>query len=147
MIAGLPDPTPTPDILRLIAELEEFKGRWQALGRLAPDRLTGLRRVATIESIGSSTRIKGAKLTDAEIDHLLGALAQKVEVEHRLDDLPPLAASLLQLARDRGRFTLRDAVTATSGNRNTIKVHLRRLVQEGRLRQAGRGRGTWYVPG
>jgi hypothetical protein len=41
-------------ILRLIASLDEFKGRWQAIGRLAPDRLSALRRVATIESVGSS---------------------------------------------------------------------------------------------
>lgn len=59
------------DLLRAIAEIDEFKGRWQALGSLAPDRLTALRQVATIESVGSSTRIEGAQLTDAEIDRLL----------------------------------------------------------------------------
>jgi Fic family protein len=64
----------TPEILRRVAELDEFKGRWQALGTLAPDRLSGLRRVATIESIGSSTRIEGARLTDAEVDRLLAGL-------------------------------------------------------------------------
>lgn len=63
--------TITPALLRLIAGLDEFKGRWQALGRLAPDRLSALRRVATIESVGSSTRIEGAKLSDAEVDRLL----------------------------------------------------------------------------
>ncbi len=31
--------TITPELLRIIAELDEFKGRWQALGSLAPDRL------------------------------------------------------------------------------------------------------------
>jgi hypothetical protein len=44
-----------PEILNLIAELDEFKGAWQALGTLASERLSALRRVATIESIGSST--------------------------------------------------------------------------------------------
>jgi hypothetical protein len=29
----------TPEILNLIAELDEFKGAWKALGSLAPDRL------------------------------------------------------------------------------------------------------------
>ena len=42
----------TPELLALIAELDEFKGAWRALGRLAPARLSGLLRVATIESIG-----------------------------------------------------------------------------------------------
>ena len=53
----------TPEILRLIAKIDEFKGAWRALGALAPDRLSALRRVATIESIGSSTRIEGGLLT------------------------------------------------------------------------------------
>ncbi len=63
-----------PDLLRLIAELEEFKGSWRALGRLAPERLSVLKRVATIESIGSSTRIEGSKLSDREIEALLSNL-------------------------------------------------------------------------
>ena len=54
----------TPEILALIAKLDEFKGAWRAaLGTLAPERLSALRRVATIESIGSSTRIEGENLT------------------------------------------------------------------------------------
>lgn len=61
----------TPGILRVIAEIDEFKGAWTALGRLAPERLDRLRRVATIESIGSSTRIEGARLTDQQVDKLL----------------------------------------------------------------------------
>ncbi len=339
---------PTPALLTLLAELDEFRGRWQAFGRGAPERLQGLRRVATIESIGSSTRIEGAKLSDVEVEHLLcgigrhsfasrdeqevagyaaamdlvfeswrelaltenhiqqlhgvllrhsprdehhrghyktlpnrveafdaagqsvgvilefaspfdtprlmqelvaatrsalelrehhallviavfvvrclaihpfldgngrlsrilttllllragyahvpfaslekvveankdayyrtlratqvapadatalgewmvfflrclaaqkDSLARKLEVGASLDEVSPLSVSLLHLARDRGRFTVRAAVTATGGNRNTIKAHVRRLVAEGRLRQAGRGRGTWYVPG
>lgn len=70
----------TPDILRLIAAIDEFKGAWRALGTLAPDRLSALRRVATIESIGSSTRIEGSRLTDREVERLLSNLAvQKFE--------------------------------------------------------------------
>src|SRR5579863_5262720 len=67
----------TPVILNLIAELDEFKGSWQALGTLAPDRLSALRRVATIESIGSSTRIEGSKLSDREVERLLSNLEIK----------------------------------------------------------------------
>ena len=78
------------DILNLIAQIDEFKGAWRALGTLAPERLFALRRVATIESIGSSTRI------------------------------------------------------ASLANRNTVKVHLRKLVETGRLTKHGVGRGVWY---
>ncbi len=67
----------TPDVLALIAELDEFKGAWRALGTLAPERLSALRRVATIESIGSSTRIEGSKLSDQEVERLLSNLEIK----------------------------------------------------------------------
>ena len=61
-------------ILSIVAELDEFKGRWEALGRLAPDALAALKRVATIESIGSSTRIEGSRLSDTEVEALLANL-------------------------------------------------------------------------
>jgi Fic family protein len=67
----------TPEILALIAEIDEFKGAWRALGTLAPERLSALRRVATIESIGSSTRIEGSKLSDREVERLLANLEIK----------------------------------------------------------------------
>ena len=64
----------TPEMLSLVAEIDEFKGAWRALGTLAPERLSALRRVATIESIGSSTRIEGSRLSDREVEHLLANL-------------------------------------------------------------------------
>jgi Fic family protein len=67
----------TQEILALVSEIDEFKGAWRALGTLAPDRLSALRRVATIESIGSSTRIEGSKLSDREVERLLSNLQIK----------------------------------------------------------------------
>jgi len=62
------------DLLQLIAEIDEFKGKWQALKTMSPERLQQLRKVATIESVGSSTRIEGAKLNDAQVETLLSNL-------------------------------------------------------------------------
>ena len=67
----------TPELLALIAEIDEFKGAWRALGSLAPERLKALRRIATIESIGSSTRIEGSRLTDRDVERLLANLEIK----------------------------------------------------------------------
>lgn len=67
----------TPEILSLIAKIDEFKGAWRALGTLVPERLSALRRVATIESIGSSTRIEGSKLSDREVEQVLANLEIK----------------------------------------------------------------------
>jgi Fic family protein len=68
----------TPELLALLSEIDEFKGAWRLLGTLAPERLNALRRVATIESIGSSTRIEGSKLTDREVEHLLAKLVDRI---------------------------------------------------------------------
>lgn len=64
----------SPKILKLISELDEFKGSWSSLGQLAPDRLTSLKKIATIESVASSTRIEGVKLSDSEVKALLSGL-------------------------------------------------------------------------
>ena len=65
------------EMLDIISELDEFKGAWRALGTLAPERLSALRHVATIESIGSSTRIEGSKLSDRDVERLLANLEIK----------------------------------------------------------------------
>lgn len=64
----------TQELLALLSEVDEFKGAWRALSTIAPERLNALRHVATVESIGSSTRIEGSKLTDREVERLLGSL-------------------------------------------------------------------------
>lgn len=65
----------TPELLGLIAEIDEFKGAWKALRTLAPERLSALRQVAAIESVGSSTRIEGSKLSDSEVERLLSNIS------------------------------------------------------------------------
>jgi Fic family protein len=72
-----------PGLVKLIAEIDEFKGRWEAFKTLSPDRLGALRKVATIESIGSSTRIEGAKLSDAEVEDLLSRAASNKSFKTR----------------------------------------------------------------
>ena len=74
LFSTTPKLTITAEMLTLIAELDEFKGTWRAISTLAPERLAALRKVATIESIGSSTRIEGARLTDREVEALLSRL-------------------------------------------------------------------------
>jgi len=61
----------SPEIVRLIGEIDEFKGAWKSYSLLEPERLRFLRKVATIESVGSSTRIEGSKLSDEAVEALL----------------------------------------------------------------------------
>lgn len=76
----------------------------------------------------------------------IAALEKKLEGEGRITKLAPLSQTLLLSARDRGALTVRDAERLTGANRNTIKQHLRQLVQQGALRREGAGKGSWYRP-
>jgi Fic family protein len=71
-------------------------------------------------------------------------LARRIERERILAALHPLDAELLELAHQHGRLTLAAAQEITGANRNTLKVHLKRLVASRRPRLLGRGRGSWY---
>ncbi|MCL2762437.1 MAG: Fic family protein [Treponema sp.] len=67
----------TAEMLVQIAELDEFKGVWTGFANLRPDQLKILKKVSTIESIGSSNRIEGNKLSDAEVEELLSRIDKK----------------------------------------------------------------------
>jgi Fic family protein len=72
------------------------------------------------------------------------SLARKIERERLMSALSALDEQLLDYARQHGRLTLTAAIALTHANRNTLKLHLRQLVQLGRLRLLGRGRSSWY---
>lgn len=58
-------------VLNLISQIDLYKGKWNSIERQENIYLKELRKIATIESIGSSTRIEGGTLTDKEIEELL----------------------------------------------------------------------------
>jgi len=116
---------PTNEVLLLISSIDEFKGEWRVVENIEPERLISLRRVATIESIGSSTRIEGAKLSDREVEALLGNLqsesfrsrdeeevagyAYVMETIHASwAGMPVTEGVVLQLHRDLLRYSSKD---------------------------------------
>ena len=137
----------TPAILSLIAAIDEFKGAWRAIGRIAPERLSALRRVATIESVGSSTRIEGATLSDREVERLLAnldvrAFASRDEQEvagyatvmetvfESADAIDLTENHLLQLHRDLLRFSDKDE--RHRGAYKTLPNHVEAFAADGR---------------
>lgn len=136
----------TPEILGLIARIDEFKGVWRAVGRIAPDRLSSLRRVATIESIGSSTRIEGARLSDREVERLLSnldiksfATRDEQEVAGYAEAMETVFSSfesidltenhIRQLHRDLLRHSLKDE--RHRGNYKTLPNHVEAFDPDG----------------
>ena len=57
--------------MQLIAAIDEYRGKWNVLEKRENRYLKELRKIATIESTGSSTRIEGGSMTDEEIQKLL----------------------------------------------------------------------------
>jgi Fic family protein len=96
----------TQEILKLIAEIDEFKGAWAAIGRISPERLSALRRVATIESIGSSTRIEGAKLSDQEVEQLLSGIEIKAFSNRDEEEVAGYAAVMEMIFESNSEITL-----------------------------------------
>ena len=67
--------TISPELQSLIDTINAFNDIWPTLKHtMAPEQLKRLQHIATIESIGSSTRIEGAKLSDREVEMLLSGL-------------------------------------------------------------------------
>ena len=82
---------------------------------------------------------------------LKALLQQKQRLEVKLErekllmgQLSELSIQIPELAKSRGRLTVREIVTITNANRNTIKKHLESLVKNNYLQQSGTGKGTWY---
>ena len=61
-------------MLSQIAEIEAFREAWTGFTRLRPEQLKALRKISTIESVGSSNRIEGNKLSDVEVEKLLSRI-------------------------------------------------------------------------
>lgn len=139
--------TITPEMLRLIAELEDFKGQWRMIRSLSPEKLTSLRKVATIESVGSSTRIEGSKLTNRQVEDLLGHLhisefktrdEQEVagyayvmdQVFDSFEQIPVTENMIGQLHRDLLRYSMKDE--RHRGNYKTLPNHVAAFDADGK---------------
>jgi Fic family protein len=74
-------------------------------------------------------------------------LYSKLEREKQIfSALPKFSSAIVDLAREHGRVTMADAIRLTGSNRNTLKLHFRKLVHQGQLQRHGMGAGVWYQP-
>ena len=73
-------------------------------------------------------------------------LAAKVKEEQSLRaSLPALSRQILELVKKRSEITVKEIEESTGANRNTIKVHVKKLAEQQYLRQVGQGRGARYM--
>jgi len=69
----------------------------------------------------------------------------KVERERLLvTKLPAAAMEILDHLKNHERITMAEAVALTGTSRNTLKGHIKKLVDQGLVEANGKGRGVWY---
>jgi Fic family protein len=78
------------------------------------------------------------------LNALTARLQQKLDVEVRSRELPPLQRAILATIREHGTGAASLLIASTGANRNTLKDNLRRLVERGLLERVGTKRGTFY---
>lgn len=63
----------TPDwkLVADLSQIDKFGGSWAAIERREAQSLKQLKSMATIRSVGASTRIEGSKMTDDEVEVLI----------------------------------------------------------------------------
>lgn len=61
-------------LIKLISQIDRFDANWTAVERREGQTLKQLKSIATVRSVGASTRIEGSKMSDEEIDVLLKAI-------------------------------------------------------------------------
>jgi len=64
----------TMELMNEISKIDRFDASWSLIEKQEGQTLKQLKEIATVESVGASTRIEGSKMTDAEVEVLLEKL-------------------------------------------------------------------------
>lgn len=122
-----------------LSQLDRFDAQWQAIERREQKTLKELKTIATVRSIGASTRIEGSKLSDAEVEVLIENLdinklteRDQQEVAGYYDALNLIAESYRDIAVSEGSIkhlhkTLMKHSTKDSYHRGDYKINPNRV--------------------
>jgi Fic family protein len=59
------------ELIRLISQIDRFDASWTSIEKKEGQSLKQLKSIATVRSVGASTRIEGSKMSDEEVEALL----------------------------------------------------------------------------
>lgn len=122
-----------------LSQLDRFDTQWQAIERREQKALKELKSIATVRSIGSSTRIEGSSLTDKEVEILIenldiNKLTEKDEQEvagyyealnligESYQDIPVAEGSIRQLHNTLMKYSSKDNYHKGNYKINTNRV-------------------------
>ena len=64
------------DLIKQISQIDRFDASWTSIEKREGQSLKQLKSIATVRSVGASTRIEGSKMSDVEVEVLL----QKIDI-------------------------------------------------------------------
>ena len=62
------------ELIRLISQIDRFDASWTTIEKKEGQSLKQLKTIATVRSVGASTRIEGSKMSDEEVEVLLNEI-------------------------------------------------------------------------
>ena len=62
------------ELIRLISQIDRFDASWTSIEKKEGQSLKQLKSIATVRSVGASTRIEGSKMSDEEVEVLLNKI-------------------------------------------------------------------------
>jgi len=69
------------ELIRLISQIDRFDASWATIEKKEAQSLKQLKTIATVRSVGASTRIEGSKMSDQEVEVLL----QEIDITKLVD--------------------------------------------------------------
>ncbi len=129
------------EILSLVAQIDELRGKWVVGTKLHPQTLKGLKESVLVTSTGASTRIEGAKLSDEDVEKLMRGISiqkfadrDKQEVQGYFELLENLFNSWQDISLNEGtikhfhkellKYVVKDKEHRGEYKRSENKVHM-----------------------
>ena len=100
------DIVPTASVVKMIGAIDQFNGMWRATKDFAPHLLSALEQAALVSSTGSSTRIEGTQLDDAEVERVLLASDTKMLTSSDEQEVAGYAAAVREVIREYPSLTV-----------------------------------------
>ena len=67
-----------PEILKTVSRIDQFRSFWAGGTSVAPEQLARMREAARVHSVGSSCRIAGIRVSEAEVTSALAGIASSL---------------------------------------------------------------------
>ena len=105
---------PTWKLMDLVSKIDRFDANWSSIEKREGVTLKQLKSIATVSSVGASTRIEGVQMSNNEIDHLISNVnTEKLEERDKQEVI--------------GYFDALDLISESYPNINIIEGDLKNL--------------------